>query len=121
MSSSIPFSITTGASTNLTKIGTPGGQTANLKGWNITNTAAYAIFVKLYWSRDNSVPTVGTTVPTMTITCPAAATSGGGTTIDLSDGVTGNGPLWCWITKLAAATDTTATVAGDGIVTLFIE
>lgn len=120
MSSSVPFQYTTGATTNLIRVSTGSGS-SNLKGWNITNTAAYAIFVKLWWSNQNVIPTVGTTVPSLTITCPAAATSGGGTSIDLSDGVTGNGPLWMWITKLAPVADATVTVAGDGLVTLFIE
>lgn len=121
MSSSIPFAYTTGATTNLTKVGSAGGQAANLKGIVVTNTAAYAIFVKLFWSNTNTIPTVGTTVPQLTITCPAAATSGGGTNISFPDGITNNGPLWMWVTKLAVVTDTTVTVAGDGIITLLIE
>lgn len=112
------FSLTTGASTNLTEV-TPGSLAGNVTGWNITNTAAYAIFVKLYWG--SVAPTVGTTVPVLTITCPAAATSGGGTSLAIPQGITGNGTLWMWVTKLASATDTTATVAGDGLVTLFVD
>lgn len=121
MSASVPFFLSTGATTNLTKVPTGAGLAGNLKGWNITNTAAYAIFVKLYWAKDGVIPTVGTTVPQIIITCPAAATSGGGTAIDLSDGCTGNGPLWMWVTKLAPVADTTVLVAGDGLVTLFVE
>lgn len=112
----VPFKVATGASTNLTRIGAAGGQGAKLYSLEVTNTAAYAIFVKFYWS--NTIPTVGTTVPTMTITCPAAATSGGNTSRDWSDGIVGNGQLWMWVTKLAADTDTTATVAGDGLITV---
>lgn len=121
MSASVPFFLSTANTTNLTRIPSGAGLAANLKGWSITNTAAYAIFVKLYWAKDGVIPTVGTTVPQLVITCPAAATSGGGTAIDLSDGCTGNGPLFMWVTKLAAVSDTTVVVAGDGLVTLFVE
>jgi len=120
MSSSVCFTYTTAGTTNLTRIGTPGGS-ANLKGLVVTNTAAYAIFIKLYWDKGLGIPTVGTTVPALTITCPAAATSGGGTLVDFSDGITGNGSLWMWVTKLAAVGDTTVTVAGDGIITILVE
>lgn len=118
---SVPFQYTTTASTNLVNVGRAGALAASLKGWNVTNTAAYAIFVKLWWGGQGALPTVGTTVPMLTITCPAAATSGGGTSLSLPDGCTNNGQLWMWITKLAPATDSTVTVAGDGLVTLFIE
>lgn len=118
---SVPFQYTTTASTNLVPVGRAGSLGANLKGWNVTNTAAYAIFVKLWWGAQGALPTVGTTVPMLTITCPAAATSGGGSTLSLPDGCTNNGPLWMWVTKLAAATDSTNTVAGDGLITLFVE
>lgn len=121
MSASVPFKLATANTTNLTRIPCGAGSAGNLKGWNITNTAAYAIFVKIFWSKDGTIPTVGTTIPQITITCPAAATSGGGSAIDLSDGCTGNGAMWMWVTKLAADSDTTVVVAGDGLVTLFVE
>jgi hypothetical protein len=60
----------------------------------------------------------------MTITCPSpTATTGvsGGTVQSFADGITGNGELWVWVTKNAVATDTTATAAGDGIITILVE
>lgn len=116
MSTAVVVPLTTGATTNLTRLS---GSGAKLSGIEVTNTAAYAIFVKLWWG--NTIPVVGTTVPTLVITCPAAATSGGGTGRDWSSGITGNGQLWCWVTKLAGVTDTTATVAGDGIIAFLVE
>ena len=116
MSSSVALRYSTGASTNLTRIGT-GGQTANLKGLVVTNTAAYAIFVKLYWDKGLGIPTVGTTIPALVITCPTVATQ----MIDFSDGITGNGQLWMWVTKGAPDTDTAVTVAGDGLITVLVE
>lgn len=120
MSSAVVSKLTTGATTNLTRISS-GSQAANLKGVVCTNTAAYAIFIKLYWDKGLGIPTVGTTVPDIVVTCPAAATSGGGTYLPFDAGCTGNGALWCWVTKLAVVTDTTVTVAGDGIIAFLIE
>ncbi len=124
MSTSVPYSFTTAATTNLQPI--RAGQTANLKGWAVTNTAAYAIYLKFYWQPASvtTPPVVGTTVPTMTITCPSpTATTGvsGGTVQSFADGITGNGELWLWVTKNAVSTDTTATAAGDGIITILVE
>jgi hypothetical protein len=121
MSSSVVYQLTTAGTTNLTRIGTAGSLGANVKGLVVTNTAAYAIFVKLYWDKGLGIPTVGTTVPALTVTCPAAATSGGGTNLSFPDGITGNGQLWMWVTKLAAATDATVTVSGDGIIAVLVE
>jgi len=120
MQTAIPVRVTTGATTNLTNLGQAGSMAAVLRGLNVTNTAAYAIFVKFWWGAQGAVPTVGTTVPDMVVTCPAAATSGGGTFLSMPAPLVKNGQLWMWVTKLAADSDTTATVAGDGLITVFL-
>lgn len=117
MATATVFKLTTAGTTNLTRLG---GAT-KLDGIEVTNTAAYAIFVKLYWDKGLGIPTVGTTVPDLVFTCPAAATSGGNTSRNWADGLIGNGQLWCWVTKLAVVTDTTVTVAGDGIIAFLVE
>ena len=114
---SVPYKFTTANTTNLQPV--RAGQTANLKGIVAVGTAAYEIFVKLYWT--NTAPTVGTTVPNLTFAVPALGTTTGGLTASFPDGITGNGELWVAVTKLAADTDTTVVVAGDGIITLLVE
>ena len=121
MANCVPFPLTTTATTNLVRIN-GGSQEGNLCGWVITNTAAYSIFVKLWWSGTlNTAPVVGTTVPTITITCPAASTTTGGNTNNLANPCSGQGTLWMWVTKLAPATDTTVTAVGDGILTILVQ
>lgn len=117
MATATVFKLTTAGTTNLTRL----AGCSKLNGIEVTNTAAYAIFVKIFWDRGLAIPTVGTTVPDLVITCPAAATSGGNTSRDWSGGITGNGQLWACVTKLAVVTDTTVTVAGDGIIAFLVE
>lgn len=119
------FRLVTGASTNLTKVRS---NAAKVKGFAFTNTnATYAIFVKLYWytpTPSAPTPTVGTTVPDVTIGVPAVtATTGGGTiTESFPDGFSARqGDLWIAVTKLVADSDTTAVGAGDGLVSLLVE
>ena len=119
MSSSVPFHFTTGSSTNLQQIGSA-DQAANVKGIIVVNTAAYSVFVKLYWfpnTASASAPTVGTTIPNVTYGAAATSTNA----IAFPDGITGNGQCWVAVTKLAADSDTTATVANDAVVTLLVE
>lgn len=116
------FNLTTGSSTNLTNVRYAKGISPDmsLTGYSITNTAAYAIFVKFYWFQSTasvSGPTVGTTVPNLTVNVATVSTRE--FTYPMG-GLTGYGDLWIAVTKAAAATDTTATVAGDGILTLFL-
>ena len=113
---SVPYKFTLGASTNLQPV--RAGQTANLKGFSYAVSAAYPVFLKLYWT--NTVPTVGTTVPNATFQLgPSAGVAGGYQSFP--DGITNNGELWVAVTKLVADTDTTATVANDAVITLFVE
>lgn len=117
-----PYKFTTVNTTNLQRIKP---YQSNLSGIVCVNTAAYAIFVKLYWFQPTAAaasPTVGTTVPDYTFLVPALGTTTGGLQWDLSQGLpTKAGELWVAVTKLAADTDTTVVVAGDGIITIQVE
>jgi len=115
------FKLTTAGTTNLTKIGDQGG---DIKGVSFVCTAAYAIFVKFYWfvpTASAAAPTVGTTVPDMTVLVPALGTTTGQTIQSWPDGITKSGQLWMAVTKLAADSDTTVVVAGDGILSVIYE
>ena len=112
--------LVTGATTNLTLLSV--SPAPILEGVIATCTAAYAIFVKFYWfdastSSGATKPTVGTTLPALTLTIPTVATApfffGNG-------GINNKGDLWVAVTKLAADSDTTVTVAGDGIITFML-
>lgn len=110
--------LVTGATTNLTLLST--APTMNLTGMMATNTAAYAIFVKFYWFSQlgtNVAPVVGTTLPDMTVNIPTVASL---SVLFPQYGITRNGDLWVAVTKLVADTDTTVTVAGDGLITFFL-
>ena len=117
--SSITSRLVTGTTTNLTLLSP--SPAAILEGLIGTNSAAYAIFVKFYWF-DASLqaatkPTVGTTLPAITVGIPAA------TTLPFyfgKDGLYNKGDLWVAVTKLVADTDTTVTVAGDGLITFML-
>lgn len=119
------YRLVTANTTNLNKVRSNAGV---IKGFVFTNTnATYAIFVKLYWFRPTAtaaVPTVGTTLPSLTVGLPAVtATTGGGTiAASFPDGFTGGaGDLYIAVTKLVADTDTTAVGAGDGLLSLLVE
>ena len=122
MYNSIPFQYTTKASTNLAPI-SGASETAKLCGYVVVNTSATAgVFIKLYWSRQGEVPVVGTTVPDITFgltdaTAPAVSQIAQ----NFSNPIGRVGQLYMWVTALPAATDTTATAAGDGIITLLLQ
>lgn len=114
---SITTRLVTTASTNLTRLSPAPAQ--NLHGWVLNNTAAYAIYVKFFWfqqSGTNLAPTVGTTLPAFTVTVPTVASK----ELNFENALTGEGDLWVCCTKLVADTDTTATVAGDGLLTFIL-
>jgi len=115
MSSSVPFKFTTTASTNLLPVGSA-DQGGNLKGISVANVAT-AMFIKFYWT--NTAPTVGTTVPNLTVPVPAN-TLAFGPIVSWSDGVTGNGQLWVAVTAAAADGDS-ANAAAGAVVTLLVE
>lgn len=105
--------LVTAGTTNLTVLAP--APALNLMGMVATNTAAYAIFVKFYWNV--GAPTVGTTLPNLTVNVPTLATL---PLVLPQYGLLNNGDLWVAVTKLVADTDTTVTVAGDGLITFFL-
>lgn len=116
ISTSVPFQYTTTASTNLTTVRGGGSLAAKLKGYALYNNTGTTYYVKLWWGANGATPTVGTTVPHLTI----ASTTATGAVQSFPDGITNNGQLYMWVTASAAATDTTATSAG-GLITLLVE
>jgi len=114
--------LTTANTTNLTKL--KEGQ-ATLKGIAALNTTAAAIFLKFYWFNPTqaaaAAPTVGTTVPDITIELPALGTTTGNVLQSWPDGVSKAGELYLAVTNLAADSDNTAVAAGAGIISVFYE
>jgi hypothetical protein len=113
--------LTTANTTNLTKL--KEGQ-ATLKGIAALNTTAAAIFLKFYWfipTASAGAPTVGTTVPDITIELPALGTTTGNVLQSWPDGVSKAGELYSAVTNLAADSDNTAVAAGSGIISVFYE
>jgi hypothetical protein len=114
-----PLKLATAGTTNLTLL--KSGQNVNLVGVLGVNTAAYEIFVKFYWMSGTLTaipPVVGTTVPNLTLPIPALGTTTGVANYYWSDGITFGGPCYFAVTKLAADSDTTVVVAGDGLITI---
>lgn len=112
----VPFHMTSAASTNLVNV--KAGQSANLKGLSVANVAT-AIFIKFYWftpTTGAAGPTVGTTVPNLTVGVAASAN----TLQSWPDGITGNGQFWMAITAAAADSDS-ANAAAGAVVTLLVE
>jgi hypothetical protein len=102
------FSTTSAASTNATSVKAAAG---NLLEVTVSNPTATAAYFKLY--NKASAPTVGTDTPVATYRI--AATGSAGDTISVPCGIYGKrfstGLAWA-LTGAAAATDTTAAVAG---------
>jgi hypothetical protein len=109
----VPYHFTTAASTNLQTV--RAGQTANLKGYEIMPPAT-AIFIKLYWMLGGVAPTVGTTVPNLTIGTIASTPK----SQSFPDGITGNGQLWVAVTGAVSDGDSSNATAA-GVITLLVE
>lgn len=108
--------------TNLTQV--KDGATASLKGIAALNTTAAAIFLKFFWyvpTAANPTPTVGTTVPDITIEIPALGTTTGNVLQSWPDGLQKAGLLYLAVTNLAADNDATVVAAGSGIISVFYE
>jgi hypothetical protein len=108
----VPYHFTTAASTNLQAV--RAGQSGNLKGYEIVPPAT-AIFVKLYWTA-GAPPTVGTTVPNLTIGTVASTPK----SQSYPDGITGNGQLWVAVTGAVGDGDSSNATAA-GVITLLVE
>lgn len=118
------YKFTTLNTTNLRAV-LPNAQNATVVGAVLINTSVTTpMFVKLYWRQDGSDPTVGTTVPDLTLPCPAIPANGTGTdgmaSPNLQMGVGGVGKLYVAVTAAAGDADTTAVAAGS-IVQLLID
>lgn len=116
------FKLNTANTTNLTKI----KDVANgvLKGYVATNTGATAIFVKYFWYVPTAAaptPTVGTTVPDITVVVPALGTTTGTAAQSFPDGLQRAGQLWMAVTNGVADNDTAAVAAGAGLISTFYE
>lgn len=113
--------LNTANTTNLTKLKDNPG---TLKGIACTNTTAAAIFLKFFWyvpTASAPTPTVGTTVPDITIEVPALGTTTGTVLQSWPDGLQRAGELWLAVTNLAADNDNTAVAAGAGLISVFFE
>lgn len=111
------FKLNTLNTTNLVKIK---DLPANLKGYALINTSGAAIFVKFYWytpTASNPTPTVGSTVPDITIQIPTVA----GLTESWPDGISKAGLLFMAVTLLGTDADATAVAAGAGILSVLYE
>jgi len=124
MYSSIPSTLVTLATTNLTPLG-GGSETSKLAGYNFINTSAAAnMFVKFYWGQNGAVPIVGTTIPNLTVAVPATAAAPaavGQVAQNWSNPLILNGTLWMAVTGAPAASDTTAVAAGQGVLTVLLQ
>ena len=112
---SVPDKFTTTSSTNLQS--PRAGQPANVVGISVANVAT-AIYLKFYWFTPTASaisPTVGTTVPNLTIGVAASAN-----VVTPIPPCIGNGELWVAVTGAAADSDSTSSTAG-AVVTLFLE
>ena len=124
--SSRPFKFTTLNTTNLRQVSDQGSV---LKSLFALNTTANEYFIKFYWWRPTvaaPTPTVGTSVPDLTIMCPpfVEAVFGlpGFVSHSWPDGVVKNdGQLFVAVTGAAGDSDTTAVAAGQGIINLALD
>lgn len=114
---------TTAATTNLAKLA---DGPITFRGGSFTNGAATAYFVKLYWFLPTDAapgPTVGTTIPNLTIAVPAVDAAGGpgNSCPSWPEGViAGSGNLWVAVTNLVGDADTTAVAAGQGVLSFLL-
>lgn len=122
--SSRVYKFTTGATTNLRKVGNL--NTTVLGASLCNNSATVWLFVKFYWFKPTVAavtPTVGTTVPDLTIGCPPAVVGGdpGQAVPSWPNGITQGGELWVSVTALQGDSDATAVGSGQGIISLIVE
>jgi hypothetical protein len=74
-------------------------------------------YIKLWWSGNTNVaPTVGTTIPKLTIEVPTTGLSS-----HLSFPLNNGGLLYWWASTNAADTDSTALVVGGDVITIIFD
>jgi hypothetical protein len=113
----VGFSVNTlvaGASTNAVLVKAAPGV---INGWHFQNSAAYAVYFKLYNSA--TIPTAGAGTPVMTIGIAPGSSQGVTFGNEPVAGFYFNAGIGFTITKLAAANDTTVLVAADCVTNLF--
>lgn len=91
------------------------GSAGQIFGWVITNVASSARFVKIY---NTSAPTVGTTVPVITLAIPGNA-NGTGMVAAFDSGIAFGTSIGIGITTGVADNDTGAPAANDVVVNIF--
>jgi hypothetical protein len=99
-----------------------------LRGASLVNTSATPYYLKFYWFKPTAsaaTPTVGTTIPDLTIAAPplvnAVLGQPGTLCPSWPEGLTGGGQLFVAVTAVAADNDTTAVAAGAGIISLILD
>lgn len=122
MYTSTPFVYTTNASAPAPTPVSAGSLAAKICSVVALNSSATAdYFIKFYWAVNGLVPTVGTTIPNLTIGVPATAAAPaavGQVILDYSNPLTTNGQLYIACTANQVASDTTAVAAGQGVITV---
>lgn len=103
-------------STNATLVKAAPG---SVNGWQLYNSAAYAVFLKFYDSA--TIPTAGAGTPKLRIGIAAGASAQVEFGADPQCGVPFSSGIGYTITKLAADADATVVVAGDLIVNLMFK
>lgn len=91
-------------------------QAGTVNGWQFTNAAAYAVFLKLYDSA--TIPTAGAGTPKMTIGFPPGVTDSVDFGSDPNSSIPFTSGIGFTITKLVADADTTVLVANDCVLNL---
>ena len=114
------FHFTTTASTSPVPVGNAGTD-AMITGYEMSNVAATAMFVKFYWgnntnfSSSNDVPTVGTDTPAWTVPLPSGSTTAPARVYmswPQDSGPRGKGVLFMAVTGAQADSDTSNPAAG---------
>jgi hypothetical protein len=83
----------------------------------VTSNETTAFFVKFWWSGNTNVaPTVGTTIPKLTLQVPIT-----GLSFHLNFPLNNGGLLYWWASTLQADTDSTALVVGGDVLTLVFD
>ena len=111
------FKVITGTATPaLTKL----GDSVSLQGIAASNLeTTTTIYVKLWWQDpgNQTLPVIGTTIPSLTLPVPAA----GQPLVVWNQPLNMGGPCWVAVTKLAADTDDTALTTGGEVITLILD
>lgn len=119
------FHFTTVANTNPVPVPNSGNSAA-IAGYEMSNTAATAMWAKFYWgttfSSGNAFPTVGTDLPIMTVPLAAGTSTAPARSYNAWPADTaprGNGTLFMSVTGAQADNDNTPPAAGAVITVMY--